>query len=708
MPILKSVQSDFSTGVIDRKAHMRIDAEAYFSGVQQADEVIQSPQGGLSRRPGKRYIGKQLPRITRISADITMTAPNGGTAANANDDDVATLLTTTTNISTTDNYVVAHADLGSAKAILMVDAVDTLLTNSPTTASLNEFQLQYSLDDSVWVDFGTAFETVNGTESNTYRRTATNDVAITAQYWRIIRSGTTDLGTGRAQISEFTLWEAGSLGNSLFIEFAFSVTQDYLLVLTERNLRVYSDDVYQVDVRVPYTDAQVPDVKETQSADTLLTFMGDVQPQRITRTSNTTWDVQNLALSNIPTFDFGSGAEAVISATRGWPKSGTFHEARLVLGGTKSKPNSILMSKTNDFFNLDNGTGLDDEGIFATLDTDQVNAINAVYSSRHLQVFTTGGEFFVPVSPITPSKVAFLRQSKYGSEAVPVDSIDGSTVFVQRKGKALREFVFAFAEDAYLSNSITLLANSLINNPVRLATQPGISSEDASYLYVVNGDGTVAVLNTVRQQNITSWTRWATDNHKDVVHLLEGGAVYFMVERTINGETVRYIEKTEEGALLDASIKKTVNSTVVTGLEHLEGEMVKVIADGSVLLDKTVSSGQITLERSAIEVEVGKNYIPMIKTLPLSVALRDGVSMGEIKGTIKVIVNVINSGGLTVNGYKIPNRSFGSNKFGQPPETKDGFVEIYLRGWDRQALLTFQQEEPDTMTLLGYVHEVYH
>jgi hypothetical protein len=85
--------------------------------------------------------------------------------------------------------------------------------------------------------------------------------------------------------------------------------------------------------------------------------------------------------------------EVAISSSRGWPKSVTFYQGRMWFGGSKERPQTLWGSVTNDFFNFDVGTSLDDEALDLTLDTDQVNAITMVYAGRHFQIFTTGGEF---------------------------------------------------------------------------------------------------------------------------------------------------------------------------------------------------------------------------------------------------------------------------------------------------------------------------
>jgi hypothetical protein len=119
-------------------------------------------------------------------------------------------------------------------------------------------------------------------------------------------------------------------------------------------------------------------------------------------------------------WDYESGYEAVWSAGKGWPRSVTFHEGRLYFGGSKSRPSTIWGSKVGLFFDFEATEGLDDDAVEATLDTNTFNAIVDIISGRDLQVFTTGGEFYVPQSgldPITPTNF-FVKTRGFNTNTV--------------------------------------------------------------------------------------------------------------------------------------------------------------------------------------------------------------------------------------------------------------------------------------------------
>jgi len=489
--------------------------------------------------------------------------------------------------------------------------------------------------------------------------------------------------------------------------FAFNVEQTYLMVFTNLSVAVYKDGVHQANVTTPYTTAQLFELSWTQSADTMILVHKDHAPRKLVRGgSHTSWTLSTISLSNIPQFNYGSGNVDVWSNAKGWPKSATFFQGRLWFGGSLSRPQTLWGSKTNDFFNFDVGTSLDDEGIDVTLDTDQVNAITAVYSGRHLQIFTTGGEFSMQDSPITPSKSAVRRETLFGSGAVPPKNIDGAVIFVDRTGKSVREFLFSYNEDSYTAGTVSLLASHLLNAPVDMDVLKGTANDDANYVYFVNGDGTVGVYNTLRSQEVSGWTKWTTSGEIESVAVVVDD-VYFVVKRTINGSVVRFLEQLDSSTYTDANKTVVLGSpgTAVTGLAHLNGQESRVRADGEVRANATPGSGSITLAETATNVEVGLDYTTTVTTMPINMDFQDGPTLTRKKRIVKVVPNVYESLGISINGDRFIDRNFGLS-LDSAPTAYTGLKEMYLLGWTELAQVTITQTDPTPMTVLGLAIEV--
>lgn len=502
------------------------------------------------------------------------------------------------------------------------------------------------------------------------------------------------------------------------VSFAFNTEQEYLLVFTPGELKVYKDDVLQATVSSSpislITAAILAEMNWTQSADTLIVVHPDIQPIRITRTSHTSWTASSITLSNIPTYDFGSGDEASWSVTRGWPRTVTFWQQRLWFGGAKSRPQTVYGSKIAGFFDFDLGTGADADAIEFTIDDDQVNTIVNIYAGRTLQVFTTGGEFFTPLSAnvtITPKTVSLEKATRHGSSPVRPINSDGATIFADRAGAVIREYVFLDVEQSYVTDDISFLSEHLIQNPVCAALQSS-SALSGEYSYWVNSDGTMAVLNRRRAQSFLAWTLWETDGEYEQVAVVDD-SVYVSVKRVIDSATVRYIERfnvayyTDAGKILSAS-----ETTSWSGLSHLEGELVNVRSqDGSPLLQNTVSSGAITTEKAQTSIEVGLPWTPKIKTMPTQVGFQGGKNIiGGKRRVLSVNFNLLESNGFDVatekSNYRVVLATLGNINFNQTISKFTGWKKMYVRGFSREPYVEITQDNPLDLHILSLATEV--
>jgi hypothetical protein len=400
-----------------------------------------------------------------------------------------------------------------------------------------------------------------------------------------------------------------------------------------------------------------------------------------------------------------SREEDTWSATRGWPKTCTFHEARLWFGGSTSRPSTLWGSKVNQFFDFDQGRALDDEGVTITLDTDQVNAIQALFSNRTFQIFTTGAEFVVEQSPITPENVAAIPQGRLGSKRVRPVTLEGSTYYVQRTGKVINQFVFADEVKATQTRNISVLAPHLIKDPVQLYASRGTSTSDANYVYIANSDGTVTVFNTLIAEDVTAFTSWETTGDIKSIAVVDD-QVNFLVEREINSTTVYYIERENDLLNTDAATIATgLASDTLTGLAHLEGETVVVKADGAVQADEVVASGEITIEREADIIEAGLEWTPIIKTMPMNVGLDNGPNAASKKRILRAALQLYQSNGVIVNGQRIADKTIGQDQF-DAPEPNTGLERIHLGGWSLEADVTITRTTPMSFTILSIGLEV--
>jgi len=367
--------------------------------------------------------------------------------------------------------------------------------------------------------------------------------------------------------------------------------------------------------------------------------------------------------------------ENVWSNVRGYPKMGAFHQGRLWLGGTKSKQQSLFASKSGTFFDFFFEEGDDDEGLFITITSRTLTTIVDINSDRGLQVFTAGAEFLVKGS--TPTTISIDSQTQHGSSSVEAKSIDGATLFVDQNGKSIRQFVFNFNEDAYTSNDISVLSSHLINQPTDLAVLTGTTSEDSNWVFIINTDGTASILNTVRAQDINGFTQFVNADSG----LFTGGVALkrnaetasvvnndlFLVNRVLPNDRlsdVYRIEKWDFNYLLDSAIKiNNVSATAVTlPKTHLIGSIVSVIGNGNNLDNRVVAANNtITLTADELSggplnLEIGLNFVPTVKPMPLNTNMGKGQNAMKQKKITNMNLRFYESAGIYIDGNPSPVR----------------------------------------------------
>lgn len=400
--------------------------------------------------------------------------------------------------------------------------------------------------------------------------------------------------------------------------------------------------------------------------------------------------------------------EQAFSALRGYPNAVTFHQDRMVIGGSKSLPNHMWLSKSSDLFNFDIGTGKDDESIDFAILSDQVNAITSVVSTRHLLVFTTGAEWMVSGEPLTPSSIRLNRQTNIGSYArytLPPQNIDGATTFISQSGKQLREFLYADVEQAYQAKDLTLLSNGIICNP-----KDTVYYQDESILYIVLEDGSVSCLTTYRTEEVNAWSRLKTAGEFMSTAVI-GDEVYFVVKR---GESF-FLETFDEAFFVDCGKRFTSEEPQAEwgGLDWLEGKEVMVVADEFTVGAFPVIDGKITLNEKASEIIAGLPYEHIIEPLPfMNDAMRPFPP--KVYRVVYGLFRIISSKSLKLDFggsyFEVPLKKMYRNQIlDSPPTIFNGDVELRSIGWIRdleKPMWSIKSEVPCAFTLLSAVSEI--
>ena len=400
-------------------------------------------------------------------------------------------------------------------------------------------------------------------------------------------------------------------------------------------------------------------------------------------------------------------SEQAFSSVRGYPASVAFHQGRLVIGGSRDLPNRLWFSKSGDIFNFDLGEGLDDEAIEFAILSDQVNAIRGIFSGRHLQVFTSGGEWTVTGDPLTPTSAQVNRQTRIGSRNdryIPPVNVDGATFYVARNRNEIHEFIYTDLEQAYSSTNIAVVSQHVIEDTIDQDY-----NQKNRLLFIVRGDGRFATMTVFRAEQVSAWTLHETDGEVKSVSVV-GNDVYMLVLRNEK----YYIEQFDENVYLDSSLSGEVSDAATTwsGLTHLEGKEVQIIADNILQPSQIVIDGQVTLKGAANAVQIGLPYTYVIEPLPpsLSGSAGGGRKVRLIEGTFRVqdTVAMRVDVGRGLKDVALRDLSDGSplDKI-QLPITGD--IKIRAIGWQRRSvdpLWRIEQAHPLPFTLLSVASEI--
>jgi hypothetical protein len=427
--------------------------------------------------------------------------------------------------------------------------------------------------------------------------------------------------------------------------------------------------------------------------------------------------------------DWSLGA---FSNTTGHATCVTFFEQRLVFAGTKSQPQTLFFSKSGDYENMDenrSGTVSDDDAIIYTIASNQVNAIRFMTATRTLIVGTAGGEFTVSGggtdSAITPTNILIKKQSNHGAANLDAIAVGNVTLFLQRAKRKIRELAYNFDVDGYLAPDMTILAEHISESGI---TQMAYQQEPNQIIWCVRTDGQLIALTYQREQQVVAWHRhifggsFSTGNAvcESVAALPTDDneyQIWVIIKRTINSVTKRYVEylhtfdfdetDNTDFNFLDSQLSYSGSPvTSISGLSHLEGQTVAILADGATHPRKTVTSGSISLERSASKVKVGLPYTSLLQTMRLDAGSQDGTSQGKTKRIFDITLRIYESIGIEVgpdlnNMERIPFRS-SATLMNQAIPVFTGDKEIEFRGnYETDGYVYVRQDQPLPLTILS-------
>ena len=470
-----------------------------------------------------------------------------------------------------------------------------------------------------------------------------------------------------------------------------------------------------------------------------ITFSGSTGGQFVEVEEGITHNHDDHSLSVITHIKGQGKLEIAFSLVRGFPSCGAFFQGRLYVAGSYSLPQTVFASRAGNTFDFDNSNTLADNGFLFTANTDEVSSFRSVYAGRHLQFLSSGAEFYVPISdkePVTPENFVLRRTTQKGAKlGIAPRGIDGSTTFVGARGKSIYQIGYQEASSSYDPLSLTKLAYHLIDDPVDMAFHNTSSSEEADYLYIVNSDGTLAVLTTLAEDNVNAWSLFTTNGSflscavvfTDALFAVSRTVDLSMDEEGASNETRVFIERFKEGLHMDSGVQGTEVASSTSGLAHLSGQTVKINLDNAVQatqdVDASASPSAITFARpSATDWEAGlafpdvsdddSGYETLVTLFPFEVEPGGRTLRGEKLSISDVTLALYETSHVEISAgestlYPAIFRSFGSGLLDVGMPVFTGRKEIEgLQNYSEEGSLSIAQTEALGMTVLGVTMKV--
>ena len=650
--------SAFSAGEISPLLEGRTGIEKYKEGLADLTNMIVMPTGGTKRRPGTEYLGE-----VKTSSVKSRLIPF--------------------QFKSTDTYILEFGNeimrvYRNGAQVLNATAKTITAATKASPGVLTSNSHGFSNGDEIFIASVGGMTELNGRNYRVANST-TNTFTLT------------DLFGVAINTTSFTTYTSGGTATEIF------------------------------ELATPYPEAKLPDVRFVQSADTMYFVHPEYAIRTLTRSDHNNWTFATPSISGSPS--------PALNTSGNYPSVVTFFEQRLVFANTAANPQTIWFSKNADYTNFTAGTG-DNDALIYTIASNTVDSIRYLSSTRVLAIGTTGGEFVLTSTndgPVTPTTTLIRKYSNYGTANVEPVQVADVTLFLQRGARKIREFKFVgdVNTSGYAAPDMTILAEHI--------TQGGITAfayqqEPESIVWALRSDGTLLGLTYRREEEVVGW-------HKHTIGGVFGTGqaivesiaplptdtgnddLYLIVKRTINSQTKRYVEVlkpfdfgsvTTAAFFVDSGLAYSGSAvTSLSGLYHLEGQSVAILANGATHPDETVSGGGITLDYSSTTAAVGFSYTSEMQTMRIESGSEDGTSQGKPKRIHAVTLRLFETVGIEVGNSsseidRIPFRdSSMAMDQGIPLFTGDKEIE-FPGGFDNDDRIYVRQSQVLPMTVLAF------
>ena len=502
--------------------------------------------------------------------------------------------------------------------------------------------------------------------------------------------------------------------------------------------------------------------------------------------------------------------DPVFASAGNYPQAVSYFEQRRVFAGTTNEPQSMWMTRSGTESDMSYSLPVkDDDRINFRVAAREANTIRHVIPLTQLILLTSAAEWRVsPVNSdaITPTTVSVRPQSYVGASNVQPEIINNSMVYCAARGGHVRELGYSWQSNGFITGDLSIRAAHLFDNFT--IVDMCYAKSPQPLLWFVSSTGKLLGLTYVPEQQIGAWHQHDTDGiFESCTVVAEGNedSLYVIVRRTVNGNSVRYVERmatrqvnllkdcffvdagstyngtnltamtvtvtggttwgpadvltitassslfvwpgttdvndaivltdstgasyrlkilaTSSALVATAKVDKVIPVALratptavwafardtVSGLSHLEGKTVSILADGAVMPQVVVTGGVAILERASVVVHVGLPYQSDLQTLPVALNI-DAFAQGRVKNVNQSWIRVFQSSGVFVGPdanklTEVKQRT--TEPYGSPPSLKSDEVSVLMTPtWAQSGQIYIRQSDPLPLTVVGITTEI--
>jgi hypothetical protein len=417
--------------------------------------------------------------------------------------------------------------------------------------------------------------------------------------------------------------------------------------------------------------------------------------------------------------------DTVFNSSGNYPGAVSYFEQRRCFAGTINKPQQIWMTRSGTESDMSYSIPVrDDDRISFRIAAREANTIRHIVPLSQLLLLTSSAEWRVTSvnsDAITPSSISVRPQSYVGASNVQPVIINNTLLYAAARGGHVRELAYNWQANGFVTGDLSLRASHLFDtfDIVDMA----YAKAPLPIVWFVSSSGRLLGLTYVPEQQVGAWHWHDTDGVFESCAVVAEGAedvLYCVVRRTINNQVKRYVERMgsrqfveqEDAFFVDSGLTYSgPPATTISGLSHLEGKTVSILADGAVHPQRVVTSGSITLDVAASVVQVGLPIQADLQTLPMALMINDGsFGQGRFKNVNKAWLRVYRSSGIFVGpdaNHLTEVKQRTTENYGVPPRLKSEEVAVVVvPSWGDSGQIFVRQYDPLPLTVLSITAEV--